>query len=89
MKDIFLDEIIDLLNDETLCDDMEITEEDFLHPERLGETSDEIVMTILRSIITYICRRRYEEANALLALFSLAFTNVIEFRDNSYNDFCS
>lgn len=87
MKDIFLDEIIDLLNDETLCDDMEITEEDFLHPERLGETSDEIVMTILRSIITYICRRRYEEANALLALFSLAFTNVIEFRDNSYNDF--
>ena len=78
----FIEELWKLMQSDDLESVRNITEEDLLHPERLGSTSYEKPITLLTIIISGIKQRNYEEASGNLTILSTVFMKFLKSKEN-------
>lgn len=83
----FIEELWKLMQSDDLEGVRNITEEDLLHPERLGSTSYEKTITLLTIIISSIKQRNYEEASSNLTILSTVFNSMVEIKESPYDEF--
>lgn len=74
----FIEELWKIIKYDDLDEVKNIVEEDFLYPERLGDTSYEKVIAVLKIILSNIKQRKYEDARSLLMILSIVFNDTVE-----------